>query len=297
MRTQLDKVETNRQMKPKPARRLGEVAARAGIRIPLIVWSIVVLYPLFWMLMGAFKSNAEIFASPWALPEVFNYQNFIQAWTDYNIGTSFFNSLIVTLFGALLTLLLAVPTSYALERVRFRGSTFLYNVYLAAMMIPMVLGWIPLFFLLMNFNLLNSLIGLILVYAVSQVPFSVFILTGFMGTIPSELEESAAIDGLSPFGTLWRIVTPLTASGIITVTIMNAITFWNEYFMALIFLQSQEKYTLGLAMDYINSEVQYTNAWGTLFAGLTISIIPVIIAYAVFQRHINKGMTEGAVKG
>ena len=83
-------------MKPKPARRLGEVAARAGIRIPLIVWSIVVLYPLFWMVMGAFKSNAEIFASPWALPEVFNYQNFIQAWTDYNIGTSFFNSLIVT---------------------------------------------------------------------------------------------------------------------------------------------------------------------------------------------------------
>ena len=152
------------------------------------------------MVMGAFKSNAEIFASPWALPEVFNYQNFIQAWTDYNIGTSFFNSLIVTVFGALLTLLLAVPTSYALERVRFRGSTFLYNVYLAAMMIPMVLGWIPLFFLLMNFNLLNSLIGLILVYAVSQVPFSVFILTGFMGTIPSELEESAAIDGLSPFG-------------------------------------------------------------------------------------------------
>lgn len=297
MRTELNNVQTDEQLQPKRRQHLGEVAARAGIRIPLIAWSLVVLYPLFWMLMGAFKSNAEIFASPWAFPEVLNYQNFIQGWTDYNIGTSFFNSLIVTVFGALLTLLLAVPTSYALERVRFRGSTFLYNLYLAAMMIPVVLGWIPLFFLLMNFNLLNSLIGLILVYAVSQVPFSVFILTGFMGTIPSELEESAAIDGLSPYGTLWRIVTPLTASGIITVTIMNAITFWNEYFMALIFLQTKEKYTLGLAMDYINSEVQYTNAWGTLFAGLTISIIPVIIAYAIFQRHINKGMTEGAIKG
>lgn len=293
--------ENRVQQSPSPGkrreRRLGEVAVKAGIRIPLIAWSIVVLYPLFWMFMGSFKSNAEIFASPWGLPEVFNYENFIQGWTNYNIGSSFMNSLLVTVCGTLLTLVLAVPTSYALERVRFRGSTLLYNVYLAAMMIPMVLGWIPLFFLLMKVNLLNSLVGLTLVYAVMQVPFSVFILTGFMGTIPRELEESAAIDGLSPYGTLLKIVTPLTTSGIITVSIMNAIHFWNEYFMALIFLQSQEKYTLGLAMDYINSEVQYTNNWGTLFAGLTISIIPVIIAYALFQRHIEKGMTEGAIKG
>lgn len=283
--------------KIKRGRRLGEVAVKAGIRIPLIAWSLVVLYPIFWMLMGSFKSNAEIYASPWGLPEVFNIGNFIQGWTDYNIGSSFVNSLIVTGFGTLLTLALAVPTSYAIERVNFRGSTVLYNLYLAAMMIPMVLGWIPLFFLLLKFQLLNSLIGLILIYAVSQVPFSVFILTGFMGTVPRELEESAAIDGLSPYGTLFRIVAPLTKAGIITVTIMNAITFWNEYFMALIFLQSKEKYTLGLAMDYIHSEVQYTNNWGTLFAGLTISIIPVIITYAIFQRQISKGMTEGAIKG
>lgn len=304
MGTHLDDVQTESRTQPKPSpgrrrgkQRLGQMAVQVGIRIPLVAWSLVVLYPLFWMFIGAFKSNAEIFASPWGFPEVLNDQNYIQGWTDYHIGTSVLNSLIVTVFGALLTLLLAVPTSYALERVRFSGRTFLYNLYLAAMMIPMVLGWIPLFFLLMKFHLLNSLSGLILVYAVSQVPFSVFILTGFMSTIPRELEESAAIDGLSPYGTLLRIVTPLTTAGIITVTIMNAITFWNEYFMALIFLHSKEKYTLGLAMDYIHSEVQYTNDWGILFAGLTISIIPVIIAYAIFQRQINKGMTEGAVKG
>lgn len=270
---------------------------RIGIRLPLILWSIAVLYPILWMINGSFKSNAEIFASPWALPNTFNYKNYIQAWLDFNIGTSFVNSLFVTVGGTLLTLILAIPTSYALERVRFQGRIVLYNLYLAAMMIPMVLGWIPLFFLLLKINLIDSLLGLTIVYAVSQVPFSVFILTGFMASIPRELEESAAIDGLSPYGTLLRIITPLTMSGIITVSIMNAITFWNEYFMALIFLQSSEKYTLGLAMDYLNKTSQYTNAWGTLFAGLTISMVPVIIAYVIFQRRIAKGMTEGAIKG
>ncbi|WP_202080652.1 carbohydrate ABC transporter permease [Caldalkalibacillus salinus] len=267
------------------------------IRVPLVLWTIAVLYPIIWMILGALKSNAEIYASPWGWPETLRFENFAQAWSEYNISTSFFNSLTVTVMGALLTLALAIPTSYAIERVRFRGHTVLYYLYLSAMMIPMVLGWIPLFFLLLEVNLLDSLFGLTLVYAVSQVPFSIFILTGFMSSIPKELEESAAIDGLSPYGTLFRVVMPLSLSGIITVTIMNAIFFWNEYFMALIFLQSSEKYTLGLAMDFLNKEAQYTNAWGTLFAGLTISIIPVIIAYAIFQRRISKGMTEGAVKG
>jgi N-acetylglucosamine transport system permease protein len=293
MRSKQYQVEKGRNK----SRRIGEMAVRTAIRLPLILWSLAVLYPIIWMIQGSFKSNAEIYASPWGFPKLFNYHNYIQAWTEYNIGTNFLNSLMVTVFGTVLTLLLAVPTSYALERIRFRGSIFLYNSYLVAMMIPMVLGWIPLFFLLLKTNLLDSLVGLTMIYAVSQVPFSIFILTGFMGTIPNELEESAAIDGLSPYGTLIRIITPLCTSGIITVSIMNAITFWNEYFMALIFLQSSEKYTLGLAMDYINKEAQYTNAWGTLFAGLTISIIPVIIAYSIFQRRISKGMTEGAIKG
>jgi N-acetylglucosamine transport system permease protein len=277
--------------------RIGQVLLKTGIRIPLILWSIAVLYPIIWMFIGSFKSNAEIYASPWGLPKVFNFQNFVQAWTDYNIGSSFFNSIFITVLGTILTLVFALPTSYAIERIKFRGSNFLFTFYISAMMIPMVLGWIPLFFILLKLNMLDNLWALSLIYAVTQIPFSIFILTSFMGTVPKELEESASIDGLSPYGVLFRVVTPLLMSGIITVSIMNAITFWNEYFMALIFLQSQENYTLGLAMNYINKEAQYTNAWGTLFAGLTISIIPVIIVYSIFQRRISKGMIEGAVKG
>lgn len=276
---------------------VGQILGRTGIRIPLILWTIAVLYPIFWMFLGSFKSNAEIYRNPWGLPETFNWQNFAQAWSNYNIDTSVFNSLIVTVTGAVLTLALAIPTAYAIERINFRGSKFLFTLYVSAMMIPMVLGWIPLFFLLSDMNLLDNIYGLSIVYAVSQLPFTIFVLTSFMSTIPKSLEEAAAIDGMSPYRILWKIITPLSMSGIITVTIMNAIQFWNEYFMALIFLQTESNYTLALAIDYISSEAQYTNAWGTLFASLVIAIVPVIVLYAIFQRRIAKGMTEGAIKG
>ncbi|HLS09176.1 carbohydrate ABC transporter permease [Lentibacillus sp.] len=278
-------------------RSVGDMISRTGIRIPLVLWSIAVLYPIIWMFIGSFKSNAEIYANPWGFPETWNFQNFVTAWTEYNIDTSVFNSLIVTVVGAVLTLVLAIPTAYALERIRFKGSNFLFTLYISAMMIPMVLGWIPLFFLLGQFNLLDNIFGLAIVYAISQLPFSIFVLTSFMSTIPKSLEESAAMDGMSPYGVLWKIITPLSMSGIITVTIMNAIQFWNEYFMALIFLQTEENYTLALAIDFISSEAQYTNAWGTLFASLVIAIVPVIILYSIFQQRIAKGMTEGAIKG
>nr|WP_242520337.1 carbohydrate ABC transporter permease [Halobacillus kuroshimensis] len=263
----------------------------------MIIWTLAVLYPIVWMVLGAFKSNAEIYANPWGLPESFSFANFVDAWSNYNIDTSVFNSFIVTGLGATLTLMMAIPTSYALERMRFRGNRLLFTLYISAMMIPMVLGWIPLFFLLMQLNLLDNIFGLSIVYAVSQLPFSIFVLTSFMATIPKSLEEAAAIDGMSPYGILWKVITPLSTTGIITVTIMNMIQFWNEYFMALIFLQTEENYTLALAIDYISNETQYTNAWGTLFASLVIAIVPVIVLYAIFQRRIVKGMTEGAIKG
>lgn len=276
---------------------IGSLIVKTIIRFPLIIWSLLVLYPIFWMFTGAFKTNGEIYASPWSLPTSFSLDNFINAWAEYNIGSSFFNSLFVTVFGTFLCIVLSVPTSYAIDRIKFKGSTWLFNIYISAMMIPMVLGWIPLFFLLLKFNMLDNLWALSLVYAVTQIPFSIFILTSFMGTVPKELEEAAAIDGMTPYGILLKIVTPLISTGIITVSIMNAVTFWNEYFMALIFLQTEGKFTLGLAMDFMNKEAQYTNAWGELFAGLTIAIIPIMIMYAIFQRRITQGLTEGAIKG
>lgn len=266
-------------------------------RIPLVIWAIVVIYPILWIFIGAFKKYGEIFRSPWALPESWGFGNFVQAWTEYNIGTSFFNSMFVTALGALLCIFFALPSAYAIVRVRFRGSKVLFNIYLASMMIPMVLAWIPLFFLLRDLNLMDNLVALALVYSVTQVPFTIFILASFLQTVPRDLEEAAAIDGMSMYGILFKIVTPLVKTGIITATIMNAVMFWNEYFMALIFLQTDEKNTLGVMMDLMNQNAEYTNSWGALFAGLAIAVVPIMIIYAVFQRQITKGMTEGALKG
>lgn len=266
-------------------------------RIPLVIWAIVVIYPIFWIFLGAFKQYGEIFRTPWALPESWSFGNFLTAWSEYNIGSSFFNSLLVTALGALLCIFFALPTAYAIIRIRFRGSKVLFNIYLASMMIPMVLAWIPLFFLLRDLNLIDNLFALALIYSVTQVPFTVFILASFLQSVPRDLEEAAAIDGMSMYGILFKIVTPLVKTGIITATIMNAVMFWNEYFMALIFLQTDEKNTLGVTMDLMNQNAEYTNSWGALFAGLAIAVVPIMIIYAVFQRQITKGMTEGALKG
>lgn len=266
------------------------------VRIPLLLWAMIVILPLVWMFIGAFKTNAEIFTSPWALPKTFNFSNFERAWNDFNIGRAFLNSFFVTVLGSILTLLLSIPTAYALERIRSKIGEVLLNVYLASMMIPSVLGWIPLFFLLMKLNLLDNLWALSLVYAISHVPFTIFILISFIGTIPKELEEAATVDGMSPYGILFKIVTPLIKSGIMTVTILNAISYWNEFFMALIILQTESKNTLGVAMNLLKTKAQYESAWGVLFAGLCIAVIPVIIFYTIFQRSIVKGMTEGAIK-
>ncbi|ATP41896.1 sugar ABC transporter permease [Solibacillus sp. R5-41] len=266
------------------------------VRIPLLLWAMIVILPLVWMFMGAFKTNAEIFSSPWALPQSFNFSNFERAWNDFNIGRAFLNSFFVTVLGSVLTLLLSIPTAYALERIRSKMGEVLINVYLASMMIPAVLGWIPLFFLLMKLNLLDNLWALSLVYAISHVPFTIFILIGFIGNIPKELEEAAMVDGMSPYGILFKIVTPLIKSGIMTVTILNAISYWNEFFMALILLQTESKTTLGVAMNLLKTKAQYESAWGVLFAGLCIAVVPVIIFYTIFQRSIVKGMTEGAIK-
>lgn len=273
-----------------------KIISQILVRIPLVLWAFIVIFPLLWMFMGAFKSNAEIFTSPWSLPTDYSFSNFERAWNEYNIGRAFLNSFFVTLLGTFLTLLLSIPTAYALERVRSKFGEVLINVYLASMMIPSVLGWIPLFFLLMKFNLLDNLWALSLVYAISHVPFTIFILVGFIGNIPKELEEAAVVDGMSPYGILFKIVTPLIKSGIITVTILNAISYWNEFFMALILLQTESKNTLGVAMNLLKIDAQYDSAWGVLFAGLCIAVIPVIIFYSIFQRYIVKGMTEGAIK-
>lgn len=264
----------------------------------MIIWAVCVLYPLAWTILGALKDNQQFLLNkPWSLPQIpLVWENFSNVWNNYHVGTYFTNSLIVTVGSTLLALLLSSTTSYVIARFRFTGSQALYNTYLASMMIPMILGLIPLFFLLNRFGLINNLFGLTLVYAASVLPFGIFVMVGFFKTLPKELDESASIDGASFYGSFFRIMLPLAQPGLITVGIMNVLNIWNEYIMGTVLVNDPSKYTLPIGIAVMQAEMQYRTEWGPLFAGLVLSILPVLIIYIVFQRQIASGMTAGAVK-
>ncbi len=206
------------------------------------------------------------------------------------------NSLLVTTVSTVLALLLASTTSYIIARFPFRGSLALYNLYLASMMIPLILGLIPLFFLLSDLGLDNSLFGLSLVYTAINLPFGIFVLVGFFKSLPKELDEAASIDGSSHYGVFFRIMLPLAKPGIISVGMMNVLNIWNEYIIGTVLVNDPGKYTIPVGIAVMQAEMQYRTEWGALFAGLLLSIVPVLILYTIFQRQITSGMMAGAVK-
>ncbi|MFX3635785.1 MAG: carbohydrate ABC transporter permease [Candidatus Pristimantibacillus sp.] len=266
--------------------------------IVLFIWTILVLYPLVWTLFGALKNNEQfMLEKPWSLPEFpLLWSNFSYVWETYGFGDYFINSTIVTVASTFLSLLLAATSSYIFARFVFRGSGALYNLYLSAMMIPMILGLIPLFFLLNDLHLINKLPGLIVAYTASALPFGIFVMVGFFKTLPRELEEAAHIDGAGYTKTFFMVMLPLAKSGLISVGIMNALTIWNEYIMGAVFINEPSKYTLPVGIAIMQLEMQYRTEWGPLFAGLLISMVPVILIYVLFQRQIAEGVTAGAVK-
>lgn len=275
----------------------GSFIAKWVVRILLMGWGFCVLYPLIWTLYTSLKDNKQLYQSAWALPTELHFENYIHALTNPNISGAFGNTIYVTILATFLSLLFSSTSAYVIARFNSKGSTMLYFIYIAAMMIPGILGLIPLFFLMSDLGLLNSLTGLSIIYAVQSIPFGIFILVGFFKTLPKELEEAAVIDGCGHFKTFWKVMLPISKSGLITIGIMNMLGFWNEYFMGLIFIQSPEKYTLSVGIAYLAQEAAYRTDWGMLFAGLVISMIPVIIIYTIFQKRITEGMTAGAVKG
>jgi N-acetylglucosamine transport system permease protein len=164
------------------------------------------------------------------------------------------------------------------------------------MMIPMILGLVPLFFLLNDLGLINKLTGLVIVYTAWALPFSIFVLVSFFKTLPKELEEAAYIDGAGYYRTFFDVMLPLARSGIISIGIMNGLNIWNEYLMGTVFVNDPAKYTVPVGIAVMQAEMQYRTEWGPLFAGLMLSMIPVMIVYVLFQRHIVAGVTAGAVK-
>jgi len=272
--------------------------AKTIVWLILLLWSVAVLYPLIWTLLDALKNNEQFFLNmPWALPKLpLLWSNFSYVWSKYNFSTYFLNSIVVTTGSTLLGMILSAMTAYVLARYAFKGGKLLFTLYISSMMIPFALALIPLFFLLNDLHMVNTRIGLILVYASLNLPFGIFLLVGFYKTLPKEIEEAAVMDGTSHYGTFFRIMLPLSQPGLITVLITSMLNNWNEYFLGVVLTNDPGKYTLPIGLAVMQAEMQYRVEWGPLFAGLLVTMVPTLIVYIVFQRQIANGITAGAVK-
>ncbi|HJN27692.1 MAG TPA: carbohydrate ABC transporter permease, partial [Candidatus Latescibacteria bacterium] len=277
--------------------RLGEHGRKTITQIIFVVYGVIVVFPMVWLLYTAFKPTSELFASAWSLPVEWKLDNFVEAWSEARIGDFFWNSLFVTISTLLVQLFVGSMASYSLAKYRFRAQGILYYGFLAGMMFPLFLGIVPLFFLVKSLGLLDSHLGLIVVYAAFGIPFTVFVLTAFFRTIPTEIMEAGVMDGCGHFSLYWRIMLPLAKPGLTTVGIFTFISIWNEYILALVLLSSSHLRTMPLGIAVLQFVQFYEVDFGALFAGLVIVMLPTLLCYVILQEQITKGMTVGAVKG
>ncbi|WP_456696739.1 carbohydrate ABC transporter permease [Aeromicrobium sp. P5_D10] len=301
-----DLLERDAATPPKKPRKWGEPAQpRAPFRpyhlfFYLLLGSIVVssASAFAWIFNVSMKSNREFLGtSPWELAEGLRWENYTNAWNGANIGAYFGNSLFVSISATLLGVIVSVFAAYPLARVQFRFNGLVLSVFLMGLMIPWMVTFAPLYNLMQDFGLLDSRIGLILVYATYNLPFNVFVLTGFMKTLPYELEEAAALDGASPTRTFLSVILPLMGPGVASVAIISFLQNWNEFFYALLLIHTPEKMTLPLGLFQLGQAANYGTNWVTLFAGMMMTVAPVLLGFALLQKQITKGLTVGALKG
>lgn len=268
----------------------------------LLGYLVIVVYPMAWLLYTSLKTDREIFLAPFTLPDWADLQwiNFSRAWTVGQFGDYFLNSAMLTVLTVFLSLLFAAMAAYALSRFRFFGARPLFFFFLAGLMVPLQLAIVPLFFQMKDLMLLNSRLGLLLVYIAFGMPFAIFILAGFFKSLPSGLHESALMDGAGELRAFWHIMLPLAKPALVTVGIFAFLGTWNEFFMAFMFLSGENAEslrTLPLGLANITIVSQYRSDWGMAFAGLVLMMLPTMAVYALLQRQVTKGITVGALKG
>jgi raffinose/stachyose/melibiose transport system permease protein len=259
----------------------------------LAVWCAGALYPFLWVVLSSFREGPDIKMRPFALPTSLLLDGYVFAWIRGHLGIAFINSLIIS--AAAVTAILVVSSMAAYVLARVRKSILLYTFFTMGIMVPLHTILIPTFVFIKSLNLLNTRAGAIIMYTATGLSLSLFILVGFMKSIPTEIEESASIDGCSRSRTFLSIILPLSRAGIATVGTLTFLNVWNEYLFAFILLTTIPKKTIQLGIYSLQGS--YGTNFGPLCAALTISILPVVAVFIAFQRQVIAGMTAGAVKG
>ena len=233
--------------------------AKVLIYIPLILLSILIIVPVFWVFMASIKENSEFYRNPWALPEGFYFQNFIDAWESANMGSYMLNSVFVTVVAIFLLVIIALPASYVLARFKFKSSKFWNVLFMAGLFINVNYIVVPIFLMLNDGDkwiyktfgttfFMNNLFVLALVYAATALPFTIYLLSGYFKTLARDYEEAAYVDGAGYFRTMVQIIIPMAKPSIVTVILFNFLAFWNEYIISMTLLTKPELKTLPVGL-------------------------------------------------
>ena len=260
----------------------------------LIIYFLLIAYPLFWLISNSLKTYKEIYKNIWALPSNPQWINYANAW-NRGISRYFLNSVLVTGSTIALTLFCAALGSYALARFRFRGNQIIFLMCMGGMMLSPQVTLIPLYQIIRGLHIHDTYLAMIIPYTAYRIPMMIMLIRSSFLTIPKEMEESAALDGCSDFRIFWQIFLPMSKPILLTCCILIAYYAWNEFLFAIIFINSEKFKTIPTGLMNLRDALQ--TDWGTLLAGMTISALPLIILFFCMQKHFIRGMTAGAVKG
>lgn len=267
-----------------------------AVHLVLLTYTVIALFPIFMILINAFKSRKGIFKAPLALPdaETFSLVGFTKVLQKSNFEIYFTNSITVTVVTLVIVLLTAAMAAWALAEYKFPGNTIL-GLYLAlGIMIPIRLGTVSILQLVVDLGLVNTLTALVLVYTAQGLPLAVFILTEFMRQIPNDLKEAARCDGINEYRIFLWVILPLTRPAIATVAVFTMVPIWNDLWFPLILAPSEQTQTITLGVQQFIG--QYVTDWNAVLASLTLAIVPILLLYVLFSRQLIRGLTAGAVK-
>lgn len=266
------------------------------IYLIIVIGAVNMIMPFIWMISTSLKEYSYILDYPPRLiPEEPTLNNFTKAWFSSNFQQYFKNSLFITFLSVFLVVMFSAMMAYAFARLEFPGKEAIFYSILLVLMIPNLVGIIPQFLLAKKLGLRNSLWGLILFYVSGSIPFNTFLLRGFFETLPSELEDAILIDGGNYFTIFFKMILPLSKPALATVSIFSFLGFWDEYILALTFIDDPALRTLPVAIATFFGH--HTTDWGLVFAASLIAVIPVIIIFISLQRYFVGGLTSGAFKG
>jgi len=266
------------------------------VYLPIGLYLIFTLFPIYWLVNSALKPSNELFRFPplyW--PRHLTLQNFADAWSTTRLGTLYVNSLIVSGLTCLLLLALVIFGGYGMARFRFRGKSLILVLFLLAQIMPSVVLLVPLFTIYKHMGILNTRMVLVITYTITLLPFSVLLMRGFFDSIPEEMDEAAMVDGCGRIGALLRVVLPAALPGVVATTIFGFINAWNELVYAVIFISSPTIQTLPVGLASMIDE-QRTD-YGMLLAIGVLALVPSLMLFAYIQRYLTQGLTAGAVKG